>query len=415
MLSINKIFFGLFLFVVLVQIPAPNLFKMGDELVLFLFLLLIALDLAVNRDFKRYKAMLVVEGVFVFYLGFTILFRDFNTPGAAINDFILEQKAFVPFLIAYAIAPRFTTEMKSVLKWACVATEIVLVLIAASGLTKALLGHVLHYGTISVSLSMLYLYCSLDKDGKVSQRDMIVAIVLLSVGLLSTRSKFFGEYVVVLFMLFIYRPGMVRNMSLRNAFILLAGFALVIMVAWSKIEYYFITGNSGTYDPEVLQSYARPALYLGMFMILLDYPIFGSGLASFANHSSSPHVNYSGVYHEYGLDLVYGLSYDMPAFISDTYYPVLAQFGLMGIALFIYFFVWIWQKLRVALHEGRLLEFSIGVIVICYVLIESVAGATLIQVGGYVPMMLLGMIAGNYRTMSKAERKQIYLTEYKKN
>ena len=384
-------------------------------LVLFLFLLLIALDIAVNRDFKRYKAMLVVEGVFAFYLVFTLLFRNFNTTYAAVNDFILEQKAFIPFLIAYAIAPRFTTEMKSVLKWACAAIEILLVLIFASGLTLTVLGHPLHYGTISLSLSLLYLYCSIDGNGKVSQRDMIVTIVLLSVGLLGARSKFFGEYVVVLFMLFIYRPGMVRNMSLRNACILLAGFALVIMVAWGKIEYYFITGAGDTYDPNEIQTYARPALYLGMFLILLDYPIFGSGLASFANHSSSPVVHYSSAYGEYGLDMVYGLSETMPNFISDVYYAVMAQFGLVGIALFIYFFVWIWQKLRVVLHEGHILEFSIGVIAICYVHIESVAGSAIIQIGGYVPMMLLGMIVGNYRTMSKAERKQIYLTEYNKN
>ena len=101
--------------------------------------------------------------------------------------------------------------------------------------------------------------------------------------------------------------------------------------------------------------------------------------------------------------------------ISDTYYPVLAQFGLIGIALFVYFFVWIWQKLRVALHKGRVLEFSMGVIVIAFVLIESVAGSTILQIGGYMPMMLLGMIVGKYRTMGKAERKQIYSLDYIKN
>lgn len=415
MLSISKIFFGLFLFVVLLEIPALQLFKMGDELVMFLFLLLIALDLAVNRDFRRYKALFVVEGVFLFYLVFTIFFRDFNTTGAAINDFILEQKAFIPFLIAYAICPRFTPGMKTVLKWACVVTVLVLVLIFVSGMTRVILGHVFHYGTISLSMSLLYLYCSLDEDGKVSQRDMIVAIVLLSAGLMSTRSKFYGEYVVALFMFFIYRPGMVRNMNIKHAMVLAIGLFFVIFVAWKKINYYFITGNSGVYDPNVLQSYARPALYLGMFMILVDYPIFGSGLASFANHSSSPNVNYSSAYYEYGLDKVYGLSYNMHSFISDTYYPVLAQFGLIGIALFVYFYVWIWQKLRVALHKGRVLEFSMGVIVIAFVLIESVAGTTILQIGGYMPMMLLGMIVGKYRTMGKAERKQIYSLDYIKN
>lgn len=387
---------------------------MGDELVLFLFLLLIALDMIVNRDFRRYKALLVVEGVFVFYLIITIFFRDFNTTGAAINDFILEQKAFIPFLIAYAIVPRFTSGMKTVLKWTCVAIEALLVLIFVSGMTKAVLGHVANYGTISLSLSMLYLYCSLDENGKVSPRDMIVAVMLLSVGLLSTRSKFYGEYVVALIMLFVYRPGMVRNLNLKRAAILLVCFALVLIVSWKKINYYFITGNSDTFDPTVAASFARPALYGGMFMILQDYPVFGSGLASYANHSSSPHVNYSELYHEYGLDGIYGLSYDMPDFISDTYYPVLAQFGLVGIILFVYFFVWIWQKLRIYIHKGRPLEFGIGVIAIAYVLIESIAGATIIQIGGYVPMMLLGMIAGKYRAITKAERKQIYLTDNKK-
>ena len=104
----------------------------------------------------------------------------------------------------------------------------------------------------------------------------------------------------------------------------------------------------------------------------------------------------------------------MPDFISDTYYPVRAQFGLVGIILFVYCFVWIWQKLRIYIHKGRPLEFGIGVIAIAYVLIESIAGATIIQIGGYVPMMLLGMIAGKYRAITKAERKQIYLTDNKK-
>ena len=198
MLSKNKIFFGLFLLVLLSEMLAPVWVKPVDELLLLLFLLVIALDLVVNRDFVRYKSLFVLEGIFLFYFVFSVLFRDFNTVGAIINDFILEQKAFVPFIIAYAMAPRFTVKMKATLKAISIATAIILALLFFSKLTKLVLGHVYHYGTISVSVSLLYLYCSIDSEGKVPLRDMIVGILLLSVGLLGTRSKFFGEYVAIL-------------------------------------------------------------------------------------------------------------------------------------------------------------------------------------------------------------------------
>lgn len=416
MLSKNKIFFTLFVFVLLIQPLAPKLFKPADELMLFLFLLFVALDMAVNRDFRRYKSLFVLEGVFGFYFIFTVLFRDFNTAGAALNDFILQQKAFVPFLLAYAIAPQFTTGMKQVLKALCVAMAFLLAVIFVTGLTKLVLGHVYHLGTISMSVSMLYLFCSLDEDGKVSQRDFVVAIALLSVGLMSTRAKFYGEYVMALFMFFIYRPGMVRKMTFKHAAVLALGFVLVIVVAWAKIKLYFITGvDSNTFVPEVMETLARPVLYATMFLVFMDFPVFGSGLASFATHSSSPFVNYSDLYYDYGINVIWGLSPQHPNFISDAYFPELAQFGIVGVALFIAFWAWVWRKLRLSLHLGRSLEFSIGVIVVCFVMIESTSGATILQAGGYIPMMVLGMLVSKYRKLDKQDMKTILSKDYIQN
>ena len=418
MLSKNKIFFALFLLVLLSELLAPALVKPMDELMLMLFLLVIALDLLVNWDIKRYKSLFVLEGIFLFYFIFSALFRDFNTVGAMANDFILEQKAFVPFIIAYAMAPRFTGTMKTVLKAASVALSFILVILFFSGLTKVALGHVYHYGTISVSVSLLYLYCSIDGNGKVSMRDMVVGIILLSVGLLSTRSKFFGEYVAILFMFFIYKPGLVRNMNFKHAIVLFLGAVCVVAVAWSKIQFYFVSGVAdafSSFDEEKFEMIARPVLYATMFLVLCDYPIFGSGLASFASHSSSAFVNYSSLYSEYGIDKVYGLSPKTSDFISDTYYPVLAQFGIVGIVLYVFFWVWVWRMLRVILHSGRILEFSIGVSAICFAMIENVAGATILQIGGYVPMMLLGMIVSNCRLMSKEEKNKILSNDYIQN
>lgn len=412
MLSRNKIFFILFLFVLLFEMLAVELVKPLDELMLMLFLLVIALDLVANKDFSRYKSLFVLEGIFLFYFFFSLLFRDFNTAGAIANDFILEQKAFVPFIVAYAMAPRFTAKMKTVLKVVSVGTALVLPVLFFLGLTKAVLGHVYHYGTISVSVSLLYLYCSIDDNGKVPLRDMIVGILLLSVGLLSTRSKFFGEYVAILFMLFVYRPGLVRHLNMKHALVIALSLVCVVLVAWPKVEFYFISGaaeafTNATSPDEMSEMIARPVLYATMFLVLCDFPVFGSGLASFASHSSSSYVNYSSLYTDYGISQVYGLSERMSDFVADTYYPVLAQFGIVGIILYVGFWVWIWQKLRIVLHLGRVVEFIIGVSAIGFILIEGVAGATAMQIGGYVPMMLLGMIVAGCRTMDKAEIKEI--------
>ncbi len=415
MLSRNNIFFALFLLALLIQIIAPSILRSLDELVVMLFLLVIALDLLINRNIKRYKALFVVESVFVFYFFFTIFFRHFNTPMAAANDFILQQKAFIPFLIAYSMTPRLTPWMRFTLKVVCIITSVALVGVFFSGMTMVIFGHVYHYGVISVGIFILYLYCSLNEKGTVSYEDLTIALLLLSVGLLSTRAKFFGEYVMALFMLFAYRPGMVRNLNFKYATALILGFALVIMVSWTKIKFYYITGNSNTFDPTIAASYARPILYATMLLIFMDYPVFGTGLASFATHSSSPNVNYSGVYKQYGIDSVWGLSPRKSDFISDAYFPELAQFGLVGVVLFITFWVWIYQKLRIALHFGRTLEFAIGVITICFAMIENTSGATILQSGGYIPMMVLGIIAGKYRYISKEEKKQILSNDYTQN
>lgn len=54
-----------------------------------------------------------------------------------------------------------------------------------------------------------------------------------------------------------------------------------------KISFYFITGNSDSFDPNVMESFARPVMYLHGFTILFDYFPFGSGLASLL-HSHLP-------------------------------------------------------------------------------------------------------------------------------
>ena len=128
-------------------------------------------------------------------------------------------------------------------------------------------------------------------------------------------------------MLFVYRPGTVNFKSVRNVVVATLAFVLVVLVAWKKIEYYFITGNSDTFDPDVMETYARPVLFGGMVLVLADHLLLGSGLATYATYSSGPDVSYSDLYYDYGINLLWGLSPTYGDFIADTFYPELAQFG----------------------------------------------------------------------------------------
>ena len=74
----------------LAQILAPALFKSADELGVLFMAMLIALDLAINRDFKRYLGLFGVVAVMTVYAVYSIVVLDFNTPKAILLDFVIE-------------------------------------------------------------------------------------------------------------------------------------------------------------------------------------------------------------------------------------------------------------------------------------------------------------------------------------
>lgn len=413
MLSIRKTYFWIHLYMLFIQVLSPAIFKPADELGVLFMLILIGLDMAVNRDFVRYKGMFIVAGIISFYALYSLFFLKFNTGKAILVDFMIESKPFIPFFISFAIAPRYTHKECQIMKASALLLAFVLLLIFVTGLTHDLLHHVAYLGSTAFICLLTYIFCSIRSDGTIKHRDIILACTILAIGLCCTRSKYFGEAVMAIFLLFFYRPGMFKQIKMKQVAIICFVFAAVLIVSWQKINYYFIVGNGDTFDPEVMESFARPALIGGAYIILCDFPLLGSGLASYATFASSPDVNYSLIYSLYDLDKVYGLSEQMPDFICDMFYASFAQFGLIGIGLFIFFFVWVYQRLRLVLHNENHIIFYIGVLAIAYIMIENIGGTSFSQSGGLYSMMLLGAIIGKYRHCTKEQRKLILQQDYK--
>ena len=83
-------------------------------------------------------------------------------------------------------------------------------------------------------------------------------------------------------------------------------------------------------------------------------------------------------------------------FISDTFFPELVQFGIIGIILYIVLWRFIIKKLYQAYNENGKVQFlKIGLLMIGFIMIESVAGSVFLQGGGICAMIILALIIKN--------------------
>jgi len=378
------------------MLPSIIYVKFVDELECYLLGAIAFVDIIFNKNYKKYTLIYFFLAFFAFYIVYSIFFKDYNTTRYILTDAIIQFKPSLPYLVIFAISPSFLSHEKKIVKALCVinVTICLILLFMGSYILRLVVFHIAYIGTTCFICAICYMLMSIKDDYSIDKRDLLVMVIMLCVGLGCTRAKYYGEFVFIIFFLFLYKPGMLRKFSMKYALLLIAVIGIFIAVGWDKFTYYFITGNSETFDPTVAQSFARPVLYATAGLILLDHFPFGSGLASFASYASAD--NYSNLYYEYGINSVWGLSEEYSDFICDAYYPSLAQFGIFGIILFIAFFVWIYSHLRdINRCNDKKYKyfFIIGASAMLFIFIESIGGTSLVQTSGMIAMMLLGFTA----------------------
>lgn len=402
MLSKNTVFSYIFLFSLFPGlIISCEYVKFADEIVCALLCGLVALDCYANgwKGVKRYKPLWLLVLFISFYAVYSVLFCHYNTPKYIISDLISQIKPFMPFLIVKQMGVRLRPDLKYIAKYLCIVNTFLMIVFYVWGRGELILpfGHIAYLGGICMVSGLLYVFCSLDSDGKISQKDLLTAFSILAVGLICGRSKYFGQFVVCIALFLWYRQGLLSHITFKHVISVFAILSLVILVAWNKIQYYFVQGAMDMLENDSLEafsdSFARPMLYVTGGQILLDHFPFGSGLASFASNASA--VSYSTLYYDYGLDKVWGLSPAKTDFICDAYYPTLCQFGIVGVIWFVLFWRWI-LKLLAEQEKLQGLRFHypyiIGLSLIVFILIESIGGTSFIQAAGLQSMMILGLL-----------------------
>lgn len=397
MLKLDRICVIILMLGVTLLVPSIARISFIDELCAYSMLAIALADCIFNGNWGRYKLLWVIMGVLTFYAVYSITQLKYNTTPYILLDWITELKPFVPFCVTLAIAPRLNRKDRHYIKTMCVINTVGVTLLMLPGdtsLLRFMLVNSSYGGQIAFISAALYLYCSIDEYGHVTRRVLKRCFFLLSTGLLCFKAKFYATYVLALYFFALYKPGVMRHFSAKHAVVVILVICGVIGASWSKFEYYFLTGNQETFDPKVVESFARPVLYFTGATILADHFPFGTGLASFATSASEKH--YSMVYYEYGIHNVHGLSQRSEAsFICDSFYPSLAQYGAAGLALFIYFWIYVYGYLRKLIRRNPQYykyQFIIGSLIICFILIESSAATTFTHNSGVITMFLLGMI-----------------------
>lgn len=416
MVRLDRACSWLFIICFILLVPSSYLVKFTDELCACLLVAFAALDCLLNGNWRRYNLLWFIIALMTFYAVYSLMRFNFNTPRYIMTDWLIQLKPYLAFTVMLAVRPVFTPQDKGILKIAAV-VNVLLAVLALSMVRIAgnhffldtVFFHVMTAGMCIYISAVTYLLCSIKDDGSVDIRAMGIFMLMLILGLMCTRSKYYGEFVVTIYFIYIYRYGMMKAMNFKYAFVIASVMLLFIAVSWGKIEYYFLKGNSDTFDSNVIESYARPVMYVTSGLVLVDFFPFGSGLASFGSFASSDH--YSRLYFDYGLDKIHGLSPQMPDFICDAFYPSLAQFGFVGWILFIWFWIYIYRYLKNLIRFDNIKNkyyFCIGVALMCFIFIESVASTIFVQFYGLMAMMLLGMIcAQGAELMEQQEEKVI--------
>ena len=401
---VDRQFFNLTVFtlifgVIFYDIIAALGFTYVDEICALLLLALFMYSVLKNKTWEFDRSFLYLIAVFIFYLIYSFVISS-NTTGAIITDFIIQAKPYLAFFCVYAIRPKLSDSQKLIIRQLIVLCSLFLFVVGVGGLVvwdviDYTFKHPSRLATASSILALLYLYCS-----DYTKNDKIIFVIILAIGILSGRSKHYGFFALCMLSVFYFIHSDRMRFNVRNTIFFCVVLTLSVIVAWDKIYFYFVTGGFGS-GRAVNELYARFALYYFSIQVLLDYIPFGSGFASFATFASGE--SYSPIYEKYGMHNMHGLSKHDPEFISDTYFPALAQFGFVGIVLFFYFWINLFKWAVRAYLKGYIKEAILSIMIIVFFIIECTSDSTLTHNRGMFMMMMLGLLFSDIKTREADE------------
>ena len=389
-MSTNKFFFWFWV----IYLPTCILFydrmwKTIDEaMTVVLFLFTITKVYGKKMD-SIGKEILWYVALMIFYVAYSIVLK-INVQEAVFYDLQQQVRPYVVFFCSYLLAPQFTEKQKKrLIRWflLCISFYLVSFIIgfrvSKFGLSTPMIGQA---ALLTASMYLLF------KEN--TRKNVIRGIAILSIGLLSMKSKFFGEFIVFIALFYFLKSRLKPN--LKTIFSVIALTGAIVYFTWEKFNVYYVEGMTEQVSNE--ERKARPESFkVARTIIFSDYIPFGSGLASFGTNAAARY--YSPLYFKYHLDTVWGLYPENPTFLADAFYPAMAQYGLVGL----FFFLWFWiRRYKQALHHKEFRAYKVAMMMIFALFLENMADTSYLSGKGMGYFMLLAMaIRGSYVTKKR--------------
>lgn len=215
-------------------------------------------------------------------------------------------------------------------------------------------GHPTYLAGICAFLISILTYSDPKKNFLYICMDLIILIFTL-------RSKAIASAVLYLVLLIFIKRFNYKVKLTHLIFLSMIGFIL----AWSKIQYYFIDLGGQS---------ARSVMLITSFLIIKDYFPFGTGFGTFGSHVASAQVHYSPVYVKYGFEKVSELSNStIGTFFDDQFWPIIfGQTGVIGTICYVMILFCLFKRIQ-KVYEVSLNKYIICLFILFYLLISSVA------------------------------------------
>ena len=349
-----------------------------------------------NRSINRrpWKEFTVCIGLIAFYTVYSLLFGA-NVAGGVWLDLMQEIRPYTIIFCTWILNPRFTKKQKKWMLGTMVLTLFSWILYhPATFESQNAEFPVLGQLAICTGMSW-YLFTKATKCNR------NIALLLVLTGMLAPKFKFIGE--VVCFIAFVFFIKQRLNFKSPKTMVYVAlMITIILMLTWTKFDAYYVSGLQN-------EELARPMTYKTSLRILWDYLPFGSGMGSFACNGAWQH--YSPLYFKYNLDGIWGLSPSAGGFLCDAYYPTLAQFGIVGV----FFFCWFWKR-RLAAFDiiADMRYYRVAMITFCCLAIEQTADSSWLSGKGMGYCMLIALcLNANRNAMEQMRKRNLQLNRMK--
>lgn len=363
-------------------------FSSVDEAMTILLFVYTLLMYNSNRSINKrpWKEFIVCLSVIAFYTLYSFLY-GVNVADSVWLDLMQEIRPYIIIFCTWILNPRFTKKQKKWMLGTMVLTLFSWIAYHPQTLDTQVEAEFPVLGQLAICTGMSwYLFT------KETKRNRNIALLLVLTGMMAPKFKFMGE--VVCFIGFVYfvknRLNFKSPKTIIYAVLLVT---VILMVTWTRFDTYYVSGLSN-------DQLARPMTYKTSLQILWDYFPLGSGMGSFACNGAWKY--YSPLYYEYHLDEVWGLS-EGGGFICDAYYPTLAQFGIVGV----FFFCWFWKRRLVAFNQiVDMRYYRVAMLTFCCLAIEQTADSSWLSGKGMGYCMLIALCLNANRNIMEQRRRE---------